>query len=55
MEKEARASMHFHQMEALRNVGVNNQAMDAEVVSDAGVASLWRNARDEIVLIKIVS
>ena len=39
MEKEARASTYFHQMEALRNVGVNNQATDAGVVSDAGVIS----------------
>ena len=33
MEEEARASKHFHQMEALRNVGVNHQATDAGVVS----------------------
>jgi MATE family multidrug resistance protein len=33
MEKEAQASEYFHQMEALRNVGVNNQATDAELVS----------------------
>ena len=33
MEEEARASKHFHQMEALRNVGVNHQATDVGVVS----------------------
>ena len=33
MEEEARASKYFHQMEALRNVGVNDQATDAGVVS----------------------
>jgi MATE family multidrug resistance protein len=35
MEEEARASKHFHQMEALRNVRVNDQATDAGVVSSS--------------------